>query len=489
FVRKRQLLTLLSKGSLRFFITITLTAGLLQTLFHYAKRPVLRESQKKMFNTLVTSLSMSLGIAIASSFKEVAINIRWWVLSRKKRPLSEVDAILECGSLTGLTFLAVKSTRDRKQKIAVVCAGWVLINIAAQVGVAMIGFTYALNNAYGEMALAWAMGNLTKDAKVTPPTPLSAAGSNPFAYLATPDYFQYFFMESSANSDPNSNNISFYSNRSIKTTGSCITYPVHDNVNGSSQSFTFEKDGETFDRDFQSIGPNSTTYYTQQNMECGPRCKELCAYENNGVAAFYHECNVTVSTVSNVSYPSQNVSDKNALMAAGAIGLQGYQQYSNSRPMSQYQQFPAESTYGHFVGDGAQMASLMSQFAIGVFVTADKIMNPIPAPVSGLLPLQGVCLSVEKPVVVLAILISIVVCHFVLFVLGSLVANTVVVVNDSYLAIALLLRPVTEKMANQGFLVWGERSFPAIENMDVVYRKSMREKERDGIMELEISEC
>lgn len=76
----------------------------------------------------------------------------------------QVDAILECGSLTGLTFLAVKSTRDRKQKIAVVCAGWVLINIvllllkedpfihvhteqAAQVGVAMIGFTYVLNNA------------------------------------------------------------------------------------------------------------------------------------------------------------------------------------------------------------------------------------------------------------------------------------------------------------------------------------------------------
>jgi hypothetical protein len=84
-------LTLLFKFSLRFFITITLTAGLLQTLFHYAKKPVLRESQKKMFNTLVTSLSMNLGIAIASSFKEVAISIRWWVLSRKKRPLSEVS--------------------------------------------------------------------------------------------------------------------------------------------------------------------------------------------------------------------------------------------------------------------------------------------------------------------------------------------------------------------------------------------------------------
>jgi hypothetical protein len=91
FVRKRQLLTLLFKGSLRFFITAALTAGLLRTLFYYAEKPVLRESQKKMFNTLVTSLSMSLGIAIASSFTKVAINIRWWVLSRKKRPLSEVS--------------------------------------------------------------------------------------------------------------------------------------------------------------------------------------------------------------------------------------------------------------------------------------------------------------------------------------------------------------------------------------------------------------
>jgi len=338
------------------------------------------------------------------------------------------------------------------------------------------------------MALACWMGNLTADTKISLPTPLSAASSNPCPYFATPDYFQYFFMESSVNSDSNSNPINFYSNRSIKTTGSCITYPVHDNVNGSTESFTVEKDGKLYTLDFESIGPNSTTYYTQQNMECGPRCKELCAYENNGVAAFYYECNVTVSTVSNVSYPSQNVSDENAVMAAGAIGLQGYQQYSNSQPMSQYQQFPAESTYGHFVGDGAQMASLMSQFAVGVFAIADEIMQPIQHPVTGLLPLQGVHLSVDKPARMWAIFISIVASHFVLFVLGSLLANRVIVIDDSYLAIALLLRPVTEKMTDQGFLVGGEGGFPAMERMDIVYGKSMREKERDGVMGLEISE-
>jgi hypothetical protein len=332
---------------------------------------------------------------------------------------------------------------------------------------------------------------LAAEIETSPPTPLSAAGINPFPYFATPDsnYFQYFFMEYSANSDSNSNPINFYSNRSIKTTGYCIKYSVYDNVNGSTQSFTFEKDGELSSRDFESIGPNSTTYYTQQNMKCGPRCKEVCAYENNGVAAFYYECNVTVGTVSNVSYPSQNVSDENALMAAGAIGLQGYQQYWNSTPMSQFQRFPNESTYGQFVGDEAQMASLMSQFAVGVFVIADSIMPLIEEPgVTGLLPLQGVHLSVDKPARMWAIFISIVASHFVLFVVGSLLANRVIVIDDSYLAIALLLRPVTEKMTNQGFLLGGEGAFPAMESMDVVYGKSMREKERDGVMGLEIGE-
>jgi hypothetical protein len=326
------------------------------------------------------------------------------------------------------------------------------------------------------MALAWKMGYLAGGL----PTPLAAAGSNPSAYFSGPDYFQYFFMESSANSDSNSNPIKFYSNRSIKTWGSCFTYPVLDNVNGTSQKFTVEKDGRSYSPDFESIGPNSTTYYTQLDMTCGDRCKEICAYENNGAAAFYYECNITVSTVSNVTYPSQNVSVANALMAAGAIGLQGYQQYSGSQPTSQYQQFPAQSTYGTFVGDGADMASLMSQFAIGVFVTADTIMQPIETPVTGLLPLQGVQLSVDNLVGMWAIFISIVVSHLVLFIGGSLLAN--------YLAVALLLRPVTEKMANQGFLLGGEKSFPAMEKMDVVYGKSRREKEREGVMGLEISE-
>jgi uncharacterized membrane-anchored protein YitT (DUF2179 family) len=133
FVRRRQLQKLLIKGFFRFTITITLTATLLWTLFAYSKPTVLTESQKRIFNTLVTALSMGLGIAIASSFKQVAINTRWWILSKKKRPLSEVDAILECESLSSLAVLAVKSARNLKPKIVLACSMWIVINIVSNI--------------------------------------------------------------------------------------------------------------------------------------------------------------------------------------------------------------------------------------------------------------------------------------------------------------------------------------------------------------------
>jgi len=56
----------------------------------------------------------------------------------------QVDAILECDSLTSLMVLAVKSTR-LKPKIALVCALWVLINIVCPVTQEYASFMLTLN--------------------------------------------------------------------------------------------------------------------------------------------------------------------------------------------------------------------------------------------------------------------------------------------------------------------------------------------------------
>jgi len=51
-------------------------------------------AKKRQFNALITGLSICLGLNIASSLKAMAIELRWWILSRRKRPLHEVSQYL-----------------------------------------------------------------------------------------------------------------------------------------------------------------------------------------------------------------------------------------------------------------------------------------------------------------------------------------------------------------------------------------------------------
>jgi hypothetical protein len=69
---------------------VALISGLYGTFAMYQKHGIMGESAKMFYNTLVTGLSMTLGINIASSFKAIAVDVRWWILSRKKRSIEEV---------------------------------------------------------------------------------------------------------------------------------------------------------------------------------------------------------------------------------------------------------------------------------------------------------------------------------------------------------------------------------------------------------------
>jgi hypothetical protein len=309
--------------------------------------------------------------------------------------------------------------------------------------------------------------------------------SNPTDYWNATTYFQYVFTEYPG--DSSSQIGRFYSNRSITTRSICEVFTVIDNLDGSSPTFNYLEDGTTQTMQFQSLGPNSTTYYTSPNLpDCGPRCANVCAFENNGEAAFYYECNVTVSDVANTTLPEHIVPDTNAAMAAGAIALQGYQAQGN---LNQYQTFPSQFTYGSFQnGSSDGMAVLMRSFAIGVFVNADLVMPVIDSPVSELLPGQGVMLSMDNPGGMYAIFATIAAVHFLLFVLGAFFANRVIVVDDSYLAIAILLRPVINKMANRGYLLGGEKSLDMVKDLNVVYGHTIYEKGKGGVQRLEISE-
>jgi hypothetical protein len=279
----------------------------------------------------------------------------------------------------------------------------------------------------------------------------------------------------------------FYSTRSIVATSNCILYEGGDNPNGSSQFLQIGQDTELQTK-------NSTTYMTSSNgLDCGPRCANVCAFENSGSKSWYYECNITISEVSNAIHNEQRVSNSTAKMAAGAIALQGYQTQAQD---SQYQRFPAQSYYGQFLdGDSAAMAYKMRQFAIGVFAVADQTLRDIEEGVEGFLPDQGLVVSFDHRNGMWAIFGAIIGCHFVLFIVAAWISSKVVVVEDDFLAIALLLGPLTEAMKNRGCLLNKERREKLEHDSKgreivVCYGPRGTEKigfDQDGIRKLEIS--
>jgi hypothetical protein len=48
------------------------------------------ETSKRIYNTITTGLSIALGLNIQSAFKDMALNMRWVILSNRKRNLIEV---------------------------------------------------------------------------------------------------------------------------------------------------------------------------------------------------------------------------------------------------------------------------------------------------------------------------------------------------------------------------------------------------------------
>lgn len=87
----KQLWRLLGHGFLRFIMTLGLVGSFIGTIKVFSRDQVMSHDAKLWFNTISIGLLMALGLSVAEAFKRMAVDIRWWVLSRKKRSLSEVS--------------------------------------------------------------------------------------------------------------------------------------------------------------------------------------------------------------------------------------------------------------------------------------------------------------------------------------------------------------------------------------------------------------
>jgi hypothetical protein len=81
--------TLVIHGLIRWIITVILIAGFYLVVRLYQNR-ILTPDSKGTFGFIIIGLSIGLGLNIASALKAAALDLRWWILTRKRRSAKEV---------------------------------------------------------------------------------------------------------------------------------------------------------------------------------------------------------------------------------------------------------------------------------------------------------------------------------------------------------------------------------------------------------------
>lgn len=88
----KQLRRILLESLGRWILSAALYAGYIIATTTWTKKGPVDERSKQIYNTITTGLSIALALNTASTFKEMALNLRWPILHAQKRNLNEVKA-------------------------------------------------------------------------------------------------------------------------------------------------------------------------------------------------------------------------------------------------------------------------------------------------------------------------------------------------------------------------------------------------------------
>jgi hypothetical protein len=95
FHSKKQFWKIFRRGLKQVIRTLIIAALLVCTILRFSRQKVMSKTMKHVFNAISTGLSMTLGMCVAKGFKSMAVDIRWWILSRKTRSLPEVRLLIQ----------------------------------------------------------------------------------------------------------------------------------------------------------------------------------------------------------------------------------------------------------------------------------------------------------------------------------------------------------------------------------------------------------
>lgn len=94
FNSEKQFHRLCIHGLKWFLVTLCLAIVLVGTIKGFSRKQVMSYKKKLWFNALSTGLSMALGISVASGFKRMVVDLRWFILSRRPRSMFEVSMVI-----------------------------------------------------------------------------------------------------------------------------------------------------------------------------------------------------------------------------------------------------------------------------------------------------------------------------------------------------------------------------------------------------------
>ncbi|KAF4626784.1 hypothetical protein G7Y89_g11372 [Cudoniella acicularis] len=479
----RQLRHIFIVSSVRWFITLLLCISYIGAVIYWQHKGAQDETQKKIFNTVTTGISIALGLNISSAFKDMALNMRWPILHMKKRNLEEIDLILNSDSLIKLSQLVLKS---RTPLVVLGALSWLFINILAQVGIAAVSLTYnwdtdtngvllsSGNVSIADLSHFYPNGNNSKpttqdeqysahlygslalnygvNTTATLPSPgdiYNPSGSSIFLDLTQPTAQLMFSDSPTGATQPATGSI--YSGRTVNVTYGCVAHEVTNNGNGSltdgsSVTISVANVGDVI---VSNVVSGSMTYFTnrtggaQNNCGTNQRCSVVEVFESSNsssTTAWYYKCNITVNPTFNDPKNVSWISDEMAWMAGSSIAQVGY--VINDQ---ETQIYPPHSVWGVPVqGDFQLMGETIATFAAGSLVGAE-LFNP-PSSYMGTVPSQGQILLVGHKYYFYVIIGLICGCHLIFCIVVAMIANRVKVGPGSHLAMALLLRPIADAL-------------------------------------------
>ena len=384
---------LLRKQFFRWLGTASFAALIAITFRLYAVQGVITPTQKTTFNAIITALSLGLGLNFFEAFKELARLLRWRFLADGHYSVREADLILGLESLINVLKLGWLSSR--RLWMLLFCATWILLNLSAQVSVALINLTYSLNDgtdwngtytipgqvnvsdiscyhragdcpeedhqditqatahSNGELATGTECGLYNTTADI-----LSSEKDYAYFCRRTPEHQEFAYRFNEYNPMDEQKIFPHFTNRVITaSSGRCFEYSqvnivLGRDLNGlmSAWNYTFTNGSYTSNImiPVNMEAWNGTTYVFRgvripqeaNGWSCGPRCMWMWAHKSPGAgdSSLFYQCPITISHASNVTDPQHDLADGLARVAASSIALQGrYVNLSSDIIWTQYQ--------------------------------------------------------------------------------------------------------------------------------------------------------